>query len=64
MSFNLPLKKKAQFPRRRTLCISKATDNLLTELERLKSVDVPELMRIALEEYIEKNKLEEITKEG
>lgn len=55
----LPKKKKAQFPNRKTLCISNETKNILDRLEELET-DIPELMRIALEDYIERNKLGKI----
>lgn len=61
--FTLPVKKKAQFPIRRTFCISNEMELILQNLES-KDVDIPELFRLAVEQYLDQNRVSEFLSES
>lgn len=56
MTKELPMKKNRKLPMRRTLCLPMELDSQLRKLEE-REIDVPEILRIAIAEYLLRNEL-------
>ena len=56
--FNLPFRDKTKYSCRRTICISEDTEKTLNHLDKVKGVDVPKLLRIAIEECLKNHELD------
>lgn len=55
MSFKIPFKKSAEFPVKKTLCLTSKTGLVLDHLEK-KDIDTAQLVRDALDAYLDKYK--------
>lgn len=61
--FTIPKKKSSEFPERRTISISSRMNLMLNELDQ-KGVDVPQLIRDSIEEYLKRGEIQKILGEG
>jgi hypothetical protein len=56
---DLPKRNVKEFPRRKTFCHSEEVGDVLRRLD-MHGYNVPQILRNAVNEYIEKNKLKEL----
>lgn len=60
--FSIPKKKRSEFPERRTISLSSGANLKLSKLDD-KGVDIPQLIRDAIDEYLSKKEVNEILKD-
>ena len=58
--FKLPIKDSALYPHRITFCIGSDVNKIFNDLKSNHKADIPTLLRNAVDEYVEKYKLNEI----